>query len=605
MRLNREPVRPACPVSCPTPTAAPSPRGPRPAPRAGEPTAGALPPPAGLPALRRGAGLARVHLRGLLLLALCSAGCAGGARDELAPAEVPPDHAVLTVPLWAASGAMITPRGEHTATLLADGRVLLAGGFHGRDESLPCEPMLETTLLGSAELYDPGSGAFRAAAPMAVGRSGHTATRLADGRVLVVGGSTGAPSAEIYDPALDSWQPTAPPSELRAEHTATLLDDGRVLVAGGEAGSAALASAEIYDPAADTWSPGPAMPGVRAGHEATRLLDGRVLVTGGIAGPLLDMDSGVTRGPIASTVEIFDPATATWSAAAPLAGGIRRLTATLLLDGRVLVTGPAGAADVYDPATDSWTEAPGKWGDTPTAGWIDDFEYEIGLGMLGEAAARLPDGQVMISGGIEKIATYHSNPGTTCNLAYLENAHQVYARVQLYDPAANVWSPAPNLPSGRGFHSATPLEDGRIFVAGGYTTLWFPRQAVSTTSAVVYAGAGTGGGGAGGAGGTGGADVGVGGAGAGGAGGGGAGAGGADAGGAHAGAGGEDAGAGGAGTPTGSGGRDVDPDTTRPTSGGCNAAGSGFGWQPAAAGLALLLASRRSRSRRAASRDDA
>ncbi|WP_437982774.1 Kelch repeat-containing protein [Sorangium sp. So ce117] len=387
--------------------------------------------------------------------------------------DAPPEEAVLVDPLWVATGRMITARAEHTATSLDDGRVLIAGGFLGLDEGIFCDPKYPTTPLGSAEIYDPATGAFLAAAPMAAVRGGHTATRLADGRVLVIGGEAGGPGVEIYAPALDAWLPASSPSMTRASHTATLLDDGRVLLAGGGAGSTATESTEIYDPATDAWAPGPPMQGVRAGHQATRLLDGRVLVTGG------------TSGPAAGAVEIFDPLTATWSAAAPL-DRIRWLTATLLLDGRVLVTGLAGAAEVYDPAADAWTAAPGKWGDTPATGSWDDGTYVAGLGVLGEAAARLPDGQVMISGGIEEIFYAYPWGGTSCSLLYLLHAHDTYDRVQLYDPVTDAWSPGGKIPTGRGYHSATSLDDGGVLVAGGYRGLWSPREGVSTDSAVVY-----------------------------------------------------------------------------------------------------------------------
>ncbi|WP_437896307.1 Kelch repeat-containing protein [Sorangium sp. So ce124] len=389
--------------------------------------------------------------------------------------DAPPEEAVLVDPLWVATGRMITSRAEHTATLLDDGKVLIAGGVLGVDEGFTCNPSFSTTPLGSAEIYDPATGAFLAAAPMAAVHGVHTATRLADGRVLVIGEEAGGTSAEIYDDALDAWRAASAPSVSRSRPTATLLDDGRVLLTGGRAGSAATESTEIYDAATNTWAPGPPMLNARAAHQATRLLDGRVLVTGG------------TYGAVAGVVEIFDPATATWSAAAPLGDGARWLTATLLLDGRVLVTGLAGAAEVYDPAVDAWTAAPGKWGDTPATGSWDDWTYVTGLGVLGEAAARLPGGQVMISGGIEAI--YYADPwgGTSCSSLYLEHAHDTYDRVQLYDPVTNVWSPSDGIPTPRGYHSATSLDDGGVLVAGGYTWLWSTREGLSTDSAVVYA----------------------------------------------------------------------------------------------------------------------
>ncbi len=466
---------------------------------------------------RGGACPARAHLLCLAVLAaIPSAGCVTGAGDELDLAEAgPPSLVEITddaraasqarASLWpgvpsgkpvrvnawfpTATGAMHTNRGRHTATLLDDGRVLIAGGLFGISDGFYCEPTYTWTHLASAEIYDPRRGAFLDAAPMSTARIGHTATHLRDGRVLVVGGSDGAPSAEIYDPAADRWQPASPPLAPRARHTATLLADGRVLITGGEDGGSATSSTDLYDPASDTWARGPSLSTPRSDHQATLLRDGRVLITGGIAGVTTDFRHGFTDGPVAATVELFDPAAATWSTAAPLADGVRRLTATLLADGRVLVTGRSGTADVYDPAADAWTAAPGKWGDTPATGTVDEWgqgDYQVGRGVLGEAAARLPDGGVMVSGGLEHIYVASSFGGTICEAGAAAHAQTVYSRVQVYDPVTNTWSPARRLPSARGYHTVTSLQSGRLLVAGGYTFISLPYDAVSTDSAVVY-----------------------------------------------------------------------------------------------------------------------
>jgi choice-of-anchor C domain-containing protein len=135
---------------------------------------------------------------------------------------------------------MATARGYHTATRLADGRVLVAGGIRG-------------SALDSAELFNPATGTWSPAGPLATARFNHTATRLADGRVLVAGGNDRvAPltSAEIFNPATETWSPAGPLATGRDEHTATPLADGRVLVTGGiiPTGLLSLASAEVYDP---------------------------------------------------------------------------------------------------------------------------------------------------------------------------------------------------------------------------------------------------------------------------------------------------------------------------------------------------------------------
>jgi hypothetical protein len=147
------------------------------------------------------------------------------------------------------TGAMTGRRAYDAATLLADGRVLVAGGSTG------------STDLASAEIFDPKTGAFSATGPLTVARIYQTATLLADGRVLVAGGGGDytnrlfLASAEIFDPKTGTFSATGPMTEARTYHGATLLADGRVLVTGGFGALAPLASAEIFDPKTGTFSP--------------------------------------------------------------------------------------------------------------------------------------------------------------------------------------------------------------------------------------------------------------------------------------------------------------------------------------------------------------
>src|SRR5262249_53132350 len=169
------------------------------------------------------------------------------------------------------------PRYSHTATLLPDGSVLVVGGS---DPDLP-------PPLDSSQLYNPSTETWSETnGHLHVGRMGHTATPLADGKVLVVGGQGGEDwrylsSTEIYDPVTQAWAFVAELNEARTGHTATLLLDGRVLVVGGYGKGRVLDSTELYDPATGTWTSGETLFYRRCGHTATRLLDGKVLIAGG------------------------------------------------------------------------------------------------------------------------------------------------------------------------------------------------------------------------------------------------------------------------------------------------------------------------------------
>jgi N-acetylneuraminic acid mutarotase len=255
---------------------------------------------------------------------------------------------------WTSIRDMRSARFGHTATLLSDGTLLVSGGYvRGGDP------------LASAELYDPKTRSWVATGRMRQGRGGHTATLLADGTVLVAGSSfPSAPTAssEVYDPVTRSWTATGKMGTSRHGQTATLLVDGRVLVVGGgdevslAEGPAYSPTAELYDPTSGRWTKARSMAKARAGHTATLLADGRVFVVGGSAG-----DDATAR-----SAELYDPSSGTWSVAAKMRNARWSHTATLLGDGRVLVVGGFGlgsdpqrlsSAEVYDPRIDRWTDA--------------------------------------------------------------------------------------------------------------------------------------------------------------------------------------------------------------------------------------------------------
>jgi len=208
-------------------------------------------------------------------------------------------------------GTMAIARACHTATLLTDGKVLIAGGFDN-----------------TAELFDPATETFSSTGPMAITRQHHTATLLQSGKVLVTGGSGN--TAELYDPTTGTFSSTGPMAGARSWHTATLLGDGRVLITGGTDGHSDLASAELYNPATGTFSSTTgSMAAARQQHTATLLNDGTVLVVGGYSASSL----------VERSAEVFDPTTQSFSGTGSLVTPRAAHTATLLNDGTVLVTG--------------------------------------------------------------------------------------------------------------------------------------------------------------------------------------------------------------------------------------------------------------------------
>jgi hypothetical protein len=284
--------------------------------------------------------------------------------------------------------------------------------------------------------------------------------------VLVSGGSNSSStwgSAEIYDPALGTWSTTGSMSTNRYYHTATLLPDGRVLVSGGSNGTVsatnpwpgkiALGSAETYDPELGTWSPTPLMSTARFFHTATLLQDGRVLVSGGQTseGQYLEYSS--------ASAEIYDPTRDTWSptgsmTASPFGPWLGREThsAVLLLDGQVLVSG--GIIQSVQTSPDHSGSSEGYY-ISETAEIYDPASgtWHVTGSMRAATRARhigtlLSDGRVLVSGG----------------LAYFSFDN---ASAELYSPADGTWSVTDRMSTPRVGHTSTLLPDGRVLVSGG------------------------------------------------------------------------------------------------------------------------------------------
>ena len=330
-----------------------------------------------------------------------------------------------------------TLRSGHTATLLADGRVLVAGGGDSRFE-------------GSAGEYDPKNGKLKPTRSMAQARSGHTATLLDDGRVLVVGGGTA--SAEVYHPETGTWSPAGSMGRVRRGHTATLLADGRVLIMGGGG-----TSAEVYNPKTEKWTATDPMTQERSNHTVTLLADGQVLVVGG--------------GTVSA--EVYDPKSGQWTVTSSMGRQRRGPAATLLGDDRVLVVGGVvgesmgkefeflTSAEVYDPKSGQWT-ATGSMAQAP----------------LFPSATLLADGRVLVVRGarghglLDTYAeVYDPESGqwvatsSICLVRYCHTTLLANGGVLFQNPTMEQWSFT--APGNRSEYTATLLVDGRVLVVGG------------------------------------------------------------------------------------------------------------------------------------------
>lgn len=316
---------------------------------------------------------------------------------------------------FALTASLLNARVNHTATLLNDGKVLVASG-------------------DTAELYHPTTGTWEFTGNLSTVRQLHTATLLSNGKVIVAGGVDDSrfgfvSKTEIYDPATGIWTVSARLITNRIDHTATLLKNGKLLIAGGNTKRSRYvptSDAELYDPSSRTSTATGSLSTARYWASATLLADGKVLVAGGGTN-----DSG---GGEVADAELYDPATGTWAVTGSMSVARSLHTATLLRNGQVLVAGgltnhvALESAELYNPATGTWT----------VTGALNNPRYNA-------AALRLPDGNVLLAAG----------------------GFPFYMATDLYNPATGQWTLAGDLATANVGAPGTLLRNGGVLLEGG------------------------------------------------------------------------------------------------------------------------------------------
>ena len=362
---------------------------------------------------------------------------------------------------------------------------------------------------------------------LAVGRFGHQAVLLDDGRVLVGGGFSGfannnviAPFplglVQIYNPTTGLWWIPEPLEGPAITYSTAKLADGRVLFVGvqGESEEHIAATASFFDPDTNSFTqqPGPALP--RLFPEVVLLRDGRALVAGGLdVSDFFDSQSPYSRPKNVDSVEVFDPQTGVWEQAAAMNSTAEEQRVTLLRDGRVLAVTvntdpnidpteePTVRMDIYDPSIDSWTRinSAGNVGTEPeeavlqdgrvlftntmqpgpSSGGLQSGRTDIGRNEAATAMTYDPVTGVWASAGQMShwrvghaltlladgrvLATGGLDPLQSSDLS----GYALYAATEIFDPGENSWSPGPDLTEPRREHTATLMPDGRVLVAGG------------------------------------------------------------------------------------------------------------------------------------------
>lgn len=331
-------------------------------------------------------------------------------------------NVVITKGIFTGTSAPSTERQFNFGFLLNTGKVLIANsGWSGNT---------------TAELYDYTTGSFSNTGSLNSGNRYEAAAVALSGnsKVLFTGGAYVGAAAEIYDASTGTFTNIPNMRVSRSSHAATLLSDGKVFISGGYGGSSYLNSTEIYDPVSNTFTSKASMSSNRAYHSSILLNDGTVLIVGGYSSGYLN------------TAVIYDPSTNTYSSTSNNMSEARGYASlTLLNNGKVLIVGganqrtgylqPTYTAELYNPTTKTFTTLPSL------PSW-----------MYYHTATKQPDGLVLIAGG------QASYGGVEIQTAIL------------FDPTTNQFiTGVTPMTTGRAWHSATLLPNGKTLIVGGYS----------------------------------------------------------------------------------------------------------------------------------------
>jgi len=325
---------------------------------------------------------------------------------------------------FVATGSMHTARLSHSATLLQSGEVLVVGGANTID--------YPATVFASAELYDPSAKSFSLTGSLATARSGHTATLLQNGKVLIAGGvdnmQQSLASAELYDPASGTFAITGSMNVDRASHSATLLANGEVLIVGGYSSSSITVqdTAELFDPGTGMFTFTGAMAAARDGHTATPLANGNILIAGG----------GDNNGNVLASTEVYDQVAGKFSPAASMTTSRYGHFAAQLGNGDILIGGGIDNAGSSLASAERYLAGSGSFA---KVGSMPRDRFFVNADVLGN--------EVLVAGGF-----------TQCPSGALSFCFKPVSSVLDFDQVSNQFQAAPPLTTKRGYYASSGLD---------------------------------------------------------------------------------------------------------------------------------------------------